>query len=191
MVQPPESDPAPQQGRLTFQSLQNMTAPTAATLTNPTTGWENDFKIVYMGSAGPQAIGKRLARALPAASVTSGPINSIVIDTTVSAANLKEQLRAAEQMVDSSGAANRVMVYAHPFTYAPVVPMTLLNSDATRKTVKAAIAKIAVDTSTDDGVVAERLFGFAEALLPALLPAGPSTVANGALYYRQYPTGCQ
>ena len=189
LVQPLESDPQDTPTRLLYQSLVGMTAPTATTLTSPTTGWENDLQVVYMGSAGPQAIGKRLATALPAASVTSGPINSIVIDTTVSAANLKEQIRAAEQMVDNSGAANRVMVYAHPFTYAPVVPMTLLNSDATRKSVKAAIAKIAVDTSTDDAVVAERLFGFAEAALPSILPAGPSTTVNGALFYRVYPTG--
>lgn len=188
MVQPPSSDPVSQQGRLVFQSLQGMTAPTTAALTSPTTGWENDFKVVYMGSAGPQAIGKRLAKAAIASTTTSGPINSIVIDTTVSAANLKEQLRAAEQMVDSAGAANRVMVYAHPFTYAPVVPLTSLNSDATRQSVKATIGKIAVESSTDDGVVAERLFGFAEAALPSLLPPGPTTTVNGALYYRLYPS---
>ena len=38
---------------------------------------------------------------------------------------LKEQLRAAEQMIDNSGAANRVAVYAHPFSYAPIVPLTM------------------------------------------------------------------
>jgi hypothetical protein len=189
MVQPPSADPAGRAARLTFQSLQGLQAPTDATLTNPTTGWENDIQVIYMGSAGPQAIGKRLATVFPAANVTSGPINAIVIDTTVSAANLKEQIRAAEQMVDNSGAANRVMVYAHPFTYAPVVPVTLLNSDAARTGVKAALAKIAVDTSTDEAVVAERLFGYAEALLPTILPTGPATIASNGLYYRVYSSG--
>lgn len=54
------------------------------------------------------------------ATVSSGPINVIVIDTTLSAANLKEQLRAAEQIVDSSGAENRISVYAHPFSSAAI-----------------------------------------------------------------------
>ena len=174
LVQPLADDTQDTPTRLLYESLVGMTAPTATTLTSPTTGWENDLQVIYMGSAGGAA---------------SGPINAIVLDTTMSAAHLKEQIRAAEQMVDSSGAVNRVMVFAHPFTYAPVVPLTLLSSDSTRTSVKAAIAKIAQDTSTDDAVVAERLFNFAEAALPAILPAGPTTVVNGALYYRQYSTG--
>ncbi len=191
LVQPTSADPEAGSGRIGYESFKGMTAPTAATLTSPTTGWENDFSVVYMGTPGPQAIGKKLKQTLPAASVAAGPINSIVIDTTVSPTNLKEQLRAAEQMVDSAGAANRVVVYAHPFSSAPVVPLTLLNSDATRASVKAAIAKIAVDSSTDDGVVAERIFDWAEAQagLAALIPAGPKTVAGGGLYYRLYATG--
>ena len=174
LVQPPSADPEAGPGRLTYQSLVGLTAPTAATLTSPTTGWENDLKVVYMGDAGP---------------IASGPINTIVIDTTLSAVALREQLRAAEQMIDNSGTANRVAVYAHPFSYAPVVPFTPLNSDATRVSVKAAIAKIAVDTSTDDGIVGERLFGWAEAILPTLFPTGPATIISGGLYYRLYSTG--
>ena len=189
MVQPTSADPAGQTGRLTFQSLQGLTAPTDATLTNPTTGWENDIQIIYMGTAGPQAIGKRLATPFATTGSAAGPINTIVIDATVSAAKLKEQIRAAEQMVDNSGAANRVMVYVHPFAYAPVVPMTLLNTNDARSSVKATLSKIAVDTSTDDAVVAERLFAYAEAVLPSVLPTGPATIASNGLYYRVYSSG--
>ena len=189
LVQPVALDPAAAPRTRTYQSLVGLTAPTAATLTSPTTGWENDLKIVYMGESGAQAIGKKLAGALPAAAIASGPINTIVIDTTLSAANLKEQLRAAEQMIDNSGAANRVAVYAHPYSYAPVVALTALNSNAVRTSVKAAIAKIAVDSSTDDGVVGERLFGWAESILPTYFPAGPATIVSSGLYYRVYSTG--
>ncbi|OYU45794.1 MAG: hypothetical protein CFE44_05615 [Burkholderiales bacterium PBB4] len=189
MVQPPASYPEAGPGRLTYQSLLGLTPPTDATLTKPTTGWENDFQVVYMGNSGAQAIGKKLTGAVPAATIASGPINTIVIDTTLSAANLKEQLRAAEQMIDNSGAANRVAVYAHPYSSAPVVPLTLLNSNATRAAVKAAIAKIAVDSSTDDSVVGERLFGWAESILPTYFPAGPTTIASNGLFYRVYSTG--
>ena len=189
LVQPPSADGELAPSRLTYQSLLGKTAPTASTLTAPTTGWENDFKVVYMGEAGPQAIGKKLARSVPAATIAAGPINTIVIDTTLSAASLKEQLRAAEQMIDNSGAANRVAVYAHPFSYAPIVPLTLLNSNATRVSVKAAIAKIAVDTSIDDAIVGERLFGWLESLFPTYIPTGPATITSNGLYYRLYSTG--
>jgi hypothetical protein len=189
MVQPPADDGPLGPGRLQFESLKGLTAPTAATLTAPTTGWENDIQFIYMGTAGAQAIGKKLAGSAPAATIAAGPINAIVIDTTLSATNLKEQLRAAEQMIDNSGASNRVVVYAHPFSSAPVVPLTQLNSNAVRASVKAAIAKIAVDSSTDDGVVGDRLFAWAETILPTYFPAGPATISSNGLFYRVYSTG--
>ena len=188
LTQPVANDPAGQ-ARVEFEAFIKMSAPTAATLTKPTTGWENDLQVVYMGAdatAAPSGSDRMRPHAVTTA---SGPINVIVIDTAVTPVQLAAQLNAAAQVVDSAGSRNRVMVYAHPFSYAAAVPLTLLSDDATRKSVKAKIAAIAADTSLDTRVVGDRLLDFAETLVPALLPAGATTTAGGGGFYRIYSTG--
>lgn len=185
IVSPPASDPPTMTGRLQYEPFRtNFALPTAATLTRPTTGWENDLQMVYMGTAPASPT----ARAAGTTGV-AGPINAIVIDTTTSAAHLKAQLHAAAQIIDASGASNRVMVVAHPFSAAPVVPLTLLSTDAARAAAKAALARVVADTSTDEMAVGDRLFDWAESQLPSLFPAGASSVSGGGFYYRLYATG--
>jgi hypothetical protein len=175
--------------RILYDSFKNMTVPASpAALTKPTTGWESSLQVVYMGDAGAAATSQGRATGTSAAAA-SGPINAIVIDTTTSAANLTAQLHAAAQIIDKSGSANRVIVYAHPYSSAPVVPLTLLNSDAAKTSVKATLATIASDSSTDQKVVGDRLFAWAESVLPALFPSGPATIAAGGFHYRLYSTG--
>jgi len=175
--------------RIYYDSFKNMAAPASAgALTRPTTGWESSLQVVYMGDASDGTSVQAKATGTSATAV-SGPINAIVIDTTSGAANLTAQLHAAAQIIDKSGSANRVIVYAHPFTSAPVVPLTLLNSDAAKTAVKTTLATIAPDSSADQKTVGDRLFVWAESVLPALFPSGPATVAAGGFHYRVYPTG--
>lgn len=179
-------------GRILYAPFKNMPAPSKAALTKPTTGWENDLQIVYMGAettAAPAAMGSGASSRAAATPVATGPINVIVIDTTTSAANLAAQLNAAAQMIDAMGKANRVAVYAHPYSNAAIVPMTSLASDANRASVKQAIAKIAADASTDEKTNGERIFAWAEGLLPSLFPAGAATQSIPGWNYRLYSTG--
>ena len=175
--------------RILYESFKNMTVPASpAALTKPTTGLESSLQVVYMGDAG--AAGSAETRTTgAAATAASGPINAIVIDTTTSSANLKAQLHAAAQIIDKSGTSNRVIVYAHPFTSAPVIPLTLLNSDAAKSAVKATLATIGLDSSTDQKVVTDRLLDWAESTLPTFFPSGPTTLAAGGFNYRIYGTG--
>lgn len=187
------NDPSSAQGRLLFESFKSTTtAPSSSALTKPTTGWEKDLQIVYMGAettAAPAALGSGASSRAAATPVATGPINVIVIDTTTSAANLAAQLNAAAQMIDAMGKANRVAVYAHPYSNAAIVPMTSLASDANRASVKQAIAKIAADGSTDEKTNGERIFAWAEGLLPSLFPAGAATQSIPSWNYRLYSTG--
>lgn len=187
------NDPGSAQGRLLFESFKSTTtAPSSSALTKPTTGWENDLQIVYMGAettAAPAALGSGASSRAAATPVATGPINVIVIDTTTSAANLAAQQNAAAQMIDAMGKANRVAVYAHPYSNAAIVPMTSLASDANRASVKQAIAKIAADGSTDEKTNGERIFAWAEGLLPSLFPAGAATQSIPGWNYRLYSTG--
>ena len=170
--------------RIQYQPFKNMAAPTKATLTKPTTGWENDLKIVYMGSA--DAVASRNA----VTTAVRGPINVIVIDTTMGADTLKAQINAAAQMIDASGDSNRIAVYAHPFTSTPIVPITALSSAEKRASVKQAIAKIAADTTTDEKTIGDRIFDWAETQLPSFFPAGVTTQQNiPGWNYRVYATG--
>ena len=178
--------------RIQYQPFKNMTAPTKATLTKPTTGWENDLKVVYMGASDAGVVAKNAVTttSTTAASTVRGPINVIVIDTSVTADVLAAQLNAAAQMVDASGDGNRVAVYAHPFTSTAVVPMTALSSAEKRASVKQAIAKIALDSATDEKTIGDRIFDWAETQLPAFFPAGATTQQNiPGWNYRVYATG--
>ena len=171
-------------GRIQYQPFKNMAAPTKAMLTKPTTGWENDLKIVYMGSA--DAVTPRNA----VTTAVRGPINVIVIDTTMGADTLKAQINAAAQMIDASGDSNRIAVYAHPFTSTPIVPITALSSAEKRASVKQAIAKITADTTTDEKTIGDRIFDWAETQLPSFFPAGVTTQQNiPGWNYRVYATG--
>lgn len=173
LVSPPSDDLNGGTGRMYFDPFKNMTAPTAADLKYPTTGWESAFQVVYMGSSGGAA--------------GSGPINVIVIDTTTGKTQLDAQLNAAQQVVNSAGDNNRVAVYAYPFGNAPVVPITALSSAEVRDNVKAAIAKITVDSADDDTTNGDRLFDWAEATLPHLFPGGVKSANGLGYYYRLYP----
>ncbi|MBS4097866.1 MAG: hypothetical protein KGZ83_13625 [Sulfuricella sp.] len=177
LVSPPEADINPV-GRMYFDPFKNMTAPTGADLKKPTTGWESAFQVVYMGSSTSQT----------SSAAQNGPINVIVIDTTTGKTQLDAQLNAAQQVVNSAGDNNRIAVYAFPFGSAPVVPATLLSQGDARNTVKAAIARIAPDSADDDTTNGDRLFDWAEALLPALFPAGPKSASAQGYYYRLYAT---
>ena len=170
--------------RIQYQPFKNMAAPTKAMLTKPTTGWENDLKIVYMGSA--DAVASRNA----VTTAVRGPINVIVIDTTMGADTLKAQINAAAQMIDASGDSNRIAVYAHPFTSTPIVPITALSSAEKRASVKQAIANITADTTTDEKTIGDRIFDWAETQLPSFFPAGVTTQQNiPGWNYRVYATG--
>lgn len=170
--------------RIQYQPFKNMAAPTKATLTKPTTGWENDLKIVYMGAA--DAVTPKNA----VTTAVRGPINVIVIDTTMGADTLKAQINAAAQMIDASGDSNRIAVYAHPFTSTPIVPITALSSAEKRASVKQAIAKITADTTTDEKTIGDRIFDWAETQLPSFFPAGVTTQQNiPGWNYRVYSTG--
>lgn len=192
MVSPSESDPerAGSGRRVYFDAFKNMAAPTASALRRPTTGWENDLQVVYMGgAAAPAAASDRVRPNAAVVNTSSGPINVIVIDTTTTADHLAAQRTAAMQMIDAAGPNNRVAVYAFPFNLAPVVDLTRLNSDAARTAVKAAIGKIAGENDSTDAVVADRLFALAETLAPSLAPKGPASQSAGGFVYRLYPTG--
>ena len=189
LVTDPASDPT-NIGRTYFAPFKNMTAPTKATLTKPTTGWENDLKIVYMGGENSSATPKNTVATTTSTPTARGPINIIVIDTSVSVEILKAQLNAAAQMIDASGDSNRIAVYAHPFTSTPIVPMTALSSAEKRASVKQAIAKIAADTTTDEKTIGDRIFDWAETQLPSFFPAGVTTQQNiPGWNYRVYATG--
>lgn len=179
--------------RIQYQPFKGMTPPTKVTLTQPTTGWEKDLKVVYMGASdtvvAPRSTTTPTASAASAASVR-GPINVIVIDTSVTAEVLTAQRNAVAQMVDASGDGNRIAVYAHPFTSTPIVPLTVLSSAEKRASVKQAIAKIALDTTTDEKTIGDRIFDWAETQLPTFFPAGVTTQQNiPGWNYRLYPTG--
>jgi hypothetical protein len=171
--------------RQQYRSLAGLPTPTRATLTRPRTGWENDLRIVFMADG---AVGDAAGTPAPttAAAAPAGVIQTLVIDTTDAAA-LPAQLRAAAQAVDSAEASTRLQVMAHPFSLAPVIGFTLLN-EAGKAAVKAAIAAITADTATDDASLAQRLFAYAEAALPALFPAGPATQSANGFLFRVYGT---
>ncbi len=172
LVSDPTTDPVrANPRRLYYEPFRNMAAPTAADLRKPTTGWESAFQAVFMGST----------------SGASGPINVIVIDTTVDKLQLDAQINAAQQVVNSSGDGNRVAVYTSPYGNAPVVSMTALNSAEARNSVKAAIGAITADSNSDDTVNGDRLFDWAEATLPNLFPGGVKSVNGLGYYYRLYP----
>jgi len=169
--------------RIDFESFKNMTAPAAATLKKPTTGWEEQFKVVYMGASD----GGTGTTAGFAAAPT-GPINVIVVDTTTSRAQLSAQLVAADQVVNAAGNNVRIAVLAHPYGSAPVVPLTSLSQSNARATIKAAIAKIALSTAGDDTTAGDRLFNWAESMLPASFPSGATSTSAQGYYYRLYST---
>jgi hypothetical protein len=109
IVSPPASDPPTMTGRLQYEPFRtNFALPTAATLTRPTTGWENDLQMVYMGTAPASPT----ARAAGTTGV-AGPINAIVIDTTTSAAHPRPSCGSADH--DASGASSQVMVVGPVF----------------------------------------------------------------------------
>lgn len=177
LVSPPETDLNGGPGRTHFDPFKNFTAPTAATLTKPTTGWESAFQVVYMGS--------NAATTTPG-SAQSGPINVIVIDTTTSKPQLDAQLNAAQQVINAAGDNNRVAVYAFPYSNMPVAPLTSLAQSNARNSIKEAIAKITLDSDGDDNANGERLFDWAEATLPALFPSGAKSTSGLGYYYRLY-----
>ena len=189
LAQAPSADPESMGGRrIHFDAFKNMAAPTGSGLRRPSTGWENDLQIVYMGSSTPPATSSPSTPSAPASS-DAGPINAIIIDTTTTAEHLAAQLNAASQMIDAAGANNRVMVFAFPFNSAPAVPLTRLTDDAARSAVKAAIGRIGGADDTSDAVVAGRLFDWAEAVAPAVAPKGPATQSASGFQFRVYPTG--
>ncbi|MBS4097867.1 MAG: hypothetical protein KGZ83_13630 [Sulfuricella sp.] len=167
-------------GRTQFDPFKNMTAPTGADLKKPTTGWESALQVVYMGSGSGGAAGGGFA------GVGTGPINVIVVDTTTSKIQLDAQLNAAQQVVNAAGDNNRVAVFAYPYSSAPVVPLTTLSSGTVRSSVKAAIAKVAQDATSDDTTSGDRLFDWAEAALPGYFPAGAKSASAQGYYYRLY-----
>lgn len=179
LVSDPANDPNGGIGRTWFEPFKKISAPTGATLSKPTTGWEAVTQVVYMGSNTPTASGND-----PTAG--SGPISIIVIDTTVSKAQFDAQLNAAQQMVNSAGDNNRIAVYAHPYANAPVVALTSLSQSNARANIKSAIAKIAPAASSDDSVNADRLFDWVESALPALFPAGNKSLSASGFYARLY-----
>lgn len=179
LVSDPANDPNGGIGRTWFEPFKKLSAPTAASLSKPASGWEGAVQVVYMGSNNPTP-GNALAAG------GSGPISVIVIDTTVGKAQFDAQLNAAQQMVNSAGDNNRIAVFAHPYANAPVVPLTQLSQAATRNSIKNSIARIGQAVSSDDQINADRLFDWAEAALPALFPAGSKSAPVAGYYARIY-----
>ena len=183
LVADPATDPNGGVGRMWFEPFKKISAPTGASLSKPTTGWEDATKVVYMGSNSTVS-----TTGTATAVASNGPISVIVIDTTVGKAQFDAQINAALQMVNSAGDNNRIAVYAHPFSSTPAVPLTALSAANARDTAKASISKIAQELSSDDNLNADRLFDWAETVLPALFPAGPKSVALAGYYARLYST---
>jgi hypothetical protein len=174
-------NPIGEPNRTYFSAFKNMTATPgdAASLKHPV-GGEN-VEIVYLKCSDDTSGSTAGFAAAP-----SGPINVIVIDTTTSKAQLSAQLAAADQVVNAAGSNVRVAVVAFPFGHAPVVPLTSLSNSSARATVKAAIAKIAADSSSDDTTNGDRLFNWAESTLPNYFPAGGISTTGQGYYYRLY-----
>ncbi|MFA7242749.1 MAG: choice-of-anchor X domain-containing protein [Sulfuricellaceae bacterium] len=178
LVSPPETDPNGGPGRTYFDPFKNFTAPTAATLTKPTSGWESVLQVVYMGSS--------TSTTADGGGAQNGPINIIVIDTTTSKKVLDAQLNAAQQVINAAGDNNRIAVYAYPYANMPVAPLTSLAQGNTRSNIKDAIAKIAQDAIDDDNTNGDRLFDWAETTLPGYFPSGAKSTNGLGYYYRLY-----
>lgn len=178
LVSPPETDLNGGPGRTYYDPFKNFAAPTGASLTKPTTGWESALQVVYMGSG----------TATPNGNTTTqnGPINVIVIDTTTSKQQLDAQLNAAQQVVNAAGDNNRIAVYAYPYSNVPVVSLTSLAQSNARSSVKEAIARIAQDSVGDDNTNGDRLFDWAETTLPGYFPSGAKSTSGLGYYYRLY-----
>ncbi len=184
------SDPASDQtqvGRTQFDPFKNIQAPTAASLTRPATGWENDFQVVYMGSSNPSGT-QTPSGGSGSTGVASGTINAIIIDTATTKAHLDAQINAAVQAIDATSTNGRVIVYAHPFSSTPVVPLTVL-TDTTKSSIKTTLSKIGLDTAAEDTVVGDRLFDWAQAQFPSLFPSVAQAGTAEGYYYRFYSNG--
>ncbi len=182
----PTNSPANYPNRISFEAFRHMPVPTSsAALTQPTSGWENDLKVVYMGSSDAPTT----ANSGFAAANASGPINLIVIDTTTSKAQLDAQIHAAQQVVSKAGDNSRVAVITYPFANQLTVATTRLSSASERHAIKTQLGKITQDSSVSDTVAGDRLFDYGEAALPHLFPKGPVSMTGGGYYYRLYPTG--
>lgn len=194
IISPGGSGPEGYPKRPQLQALLGMTLPDATSLTKPKTGWEDALQVVYMGSS-------ETTNTAPSAPATEdpavrsvtrqpGPINVIMLDTTVAQPQLDAQINAVQQAINAAGSNVSVAVYAYPYTSAPVVPLTVV-ADATVKTsLKAALSKIPSAATNDDISNGDRLFDWAETSLPNLFPAGTAkSISNSGYYYRLYPTG--
>lgn len=189
VLSPNGNEPAGYPKRTQLKAFEQMTAPISSGLTKPKTGWENAFQVVYMGSA--------TATNMTATDATSrgnlrkpGPINLIVLDTTVTKSQLDAQINAAQQLVDKAGNNVGIAVYAHPYANAPVLPLTVAADATAKEAIKAALSKLTLASAEDEVTNSNRLFDWAETKFPQLFPAGTTTSASGygGYYYRLYPS---
>jgi hypothetical protein len=183
LVSDPANDPNGGVGRMWFEPFKNKRTPTAASLTKPTSGWEGAFQVVWMGNS------EGGENSVPAGTAKNGPINLIVIDTTLTAEQITAQRNAALQAVDAAGNGARVAVIVHPFSSKPLVPITAVSDEASRSAVKRAINAIVAASVTTDTVAADRLFDWAESLLPELFPGSPASQDVAGYRARLYGSG--
>lgn len=193
LLSPNGNEPAGYPKRVQLQALQGMTAPEVASLTKPKTGWESALQVVYMGSSEASATPGSAQPTPPTTEARNGerqpgPINVLVLDTTLAKPQFDAQLNAAQQLLDAVGNNVSVMVYAHPYASAPIIPLTVVANAEIKAALKAEINKIPLQSAADDVTNGDRLFDWAEKELASLFPGGVKSVSNSGYYYRLYPT---
>lgn len=189
VLSPPGNEPAGYPKRFSLQAFQGMTSPDATRLTKPKTGWESALQVVYMGGSESSAAPSNTSSTEPRLSERQpGPINVLVLDTSVAKPQLDAQINAAQQFLDAAGNNVSVMVYAYPYASSPLIPLTVVNTAEVKASIKAEINKIPLASAEDDMTNGDRLFDWAEKELSNLFPGGVKSVSNSGYYYRLYPT---
>jgi hypothetical protein len=183
VISPNGNEPAGYPKRTQLQAFQGMTAPGTTDLTKPKTGWESALQIVYMGgNESNSADTPRSPQRKP------GPINVIILDTTVAKPQFDAQINAAQQIVNASGSNVSIAVYAYPYANTPVIPLTVVSDADVKATIKTALSKITLASTDDEMTNGDRLFDWAETLIPQAFPTGSKSMSASGYYFRFYPT---
>jgi hypothetical protein len=188
LISPNGNEPEGYPKRLQLQALQGLTPPDTASLTKPKTGWEAALQVTYMGANESSAPTQPSGDNTPRSTIRQpGPINVIVLDTTVAKPQLDAQINAAQQLIDAAGSNVSVAVYTYPYASDPVVPLTVVADTTVKTNLRTALNKVTLAATDDDISNGDRLFDWAETSLPNLFPAGEAkSTADSGYYYRFY-----
>lgn len=189
LISPNGNEPEGYPQRLQLQALQGLTPPDTASLTKPKTGWETALQVVYMGGsdATPTQSGTEDDNTPRSTTRQPGPINVIVLDTTLAKPQLDAQINAAQQLIEAAGSNVSVAVYTYPYASAPVIPLTVVADTTVKTNLQTALNKVTLAATDDDISNGDRLFDWAETSLPNLFPAGEAkSITDSGYYYRFY-----